>query len=166
MKTYQIRPLGQRDRDWVRNLLREYWGSERQVVRGREYQPDEHHGFAAIQDNRPVGLVTYRIEGDQCEITILNSLVEGVGIGSALIDAVSDVAVNAQCKRLVVITTNDNTPALRFYQKRGFVLVAIYRNAVEKARKLKPEIPQTGVDGIPLRDEIELELLLQEGLVR
>lgn len=140
--------------------LRETGGSRQGI------QPDEHHGFAALQDNRPVGLVTYRIEGDQCEITILNSLVEGVGIGSALIDVVRDVAINEQCKRLVVITTNDNTPALRFYQKRGFVLVAIYRNAVEKARKLKTEIPQTGVDGIPLRDEIELELLLQEGLVR
>jgi len=49
---------------------------------------------------------------------------------------------------------------LRFYQKRGFELVAIHRNALEHSRKLKPEIPLTGKNGVPLRDEIELEMLL------
>ncbi len=160
MKPFEIRPLNEDDRAWVVNLLRERWGSERQVTRGRVYQADEHFGFAATQNDKPVGLLTYKIEGDQCEITILNSLVEGAGIGSALLDAVSDVAANAKCKRLSVITTNDNTPAVRVYQKWGFLLVAVHRNAVEQARKLKPEIPLTGIDGIPLRDEIELEMPL------
>jgi hypothetical protein len=36
----------------------------------------------------------------------------------------------------------------------------IQRNAVEAARQLKP-IPLIGADGIPLRDEIELELTLE-----
>ena len=40
--------------------------------------------------------------------------------------------------------------ALRFYQKRGFMLVAVHRNALELSRKLKPEIPLIGNDGIPL----------------
>lgn len=56
---------------------------------------------------------------------------------------------------------NDNTHALRFYQRRGFALVAVHRNAVDKARReLKPELPLVGIDGIPMRDEIELEMLL------
>jgi hypothetical protein len=59
-----------------------------------------------------------------------------------------------------LITTNDNTAALRFWQKRGFKLLRVHRNAVEKSRKLKPEIPLTGNDGIPIRDEIELEMML------
>ncbi len=160
MKPFEIRPLNEDDRAWVVNLLRERWGSERQVSRGRAYRADEHSGFAATQNDKPVGLVTYEIEGDQCEITVLNSLMEGAGIGSALLDAVRDVAANAKCKRLCVITTNDNTPALRFYQKYGFLLVALHRNALEQSRKLKPEIPLVGIDGIPLRDEIELELRL------
>ncbi len=85
---------------------------------------------------------------------------EKARIGTALIDAVKDVATMAHCKRLWLITANDNMAALRFYQKRGFLLVAVYRNAVEQSRRLKPEIPLVGIDGIPLRDEIELELLL------
>lgn len=60
------------------------------------------------------------------------------------------------------LSPDDNLNALRFYQKRGFVLVAIYRNALDIARKLKPEIPLIGNDGIPLRDEIELEMILAD----
>lgn len=56
--------------------------------------------------------------------------------------------------------TDDNLHALRFYQNRGFVLVAVYRNALEISRQLKPEIPLIGKNGIPLRDEIELEYTL------
>ena len=62
------------------------------------------------------------------------------------------------CARLWVITTNDITDALRFYQRRGFCLVAMHRGAVDRSRaRLKPEIPAVGAYGIPLRDEIELE---------
>jgi ribosomal protein S18 acetylase RimI-like enzyme len=160
LKTFQIRSIDKADRNWVTGLLVEQWGSTKMVTRGKIYDADQMPGFAAIQANKPVGLITYRIEGSECEIISMNSLLERIGIGSALIEAVKDVATMAHCKRLWLITTNDNTAALRFYQKRGFLLVAIYRNALEQSRKLKPEIPLVGIDGIPLRDEIELELLL------
>jgi hypothetical protein len=54
-----------------------------------------------------------------------------------------------------------NLISLRYYQKSGFHLAALYPNALEQSRKLKPEVPVVGVDGIPLRDEIELELILK-----
>ena len=69
----------------------------------------------------------------------------------------------AGCRRLWLITTNDNLAALRFYQRRGFELVAVHRRAVAAARRLKPEIPLVGAHGIPIRDEIELEMALQAG---
>ncbi len=90
----------------------------------------------------------------------MNSLLEGRGIGSALVEAVIKVAVNASCKRIWLITTNDNLTALRFWQKRGFSLVAVHRNAIEESRRLKPEIPLKGEHGIPIKDEIELEMCL------
>jgi RimJ/RimL family protein N-acetyltransferase len=107
-----------------------------------------------------VGLVTYRIEGSQCEVVTLNSEEEGTGIGTALLEAVCREAAAAGCTRVWLITTNDNLPALRFYQKRGMRLFALHPNAVEASRKLKPEIPLAGWEGIPIRDEIELELRL------
>ena len=119
-------------------------------------------GFIAEDQEAPVGLVTYRIDGDQCEIVSLDSLVEGRGVGSALVAAVTEATTKYGCKRLWLITTNDNTAALRFYQKLGFRLVAVYRDAVYKSRELKPEIPVIGMDGISIRDEVELELRLEK----
>ena len=85
---------------------------------------------------------------------------EGQGIGSSLMDAVKKAAISAGCGRLWLITTNDNMSALRFYQKRGFRLAALYLNALDRSRLLKPQIPLFGKDGIPLRDEIELDMSL------
>lgn len=161
MKTFQIRPLNSEDKPWVSRLLRENWGSTIMVTRGKIHRADDLPGFIAVYNDEPAGLLTYDIDGNECEITSLNSLVESKGIGTALVNAVKDAAAAAGCRRLWLITTNDNTAALRFWQKRGFRLVAIYPEAVEQSRRIKPEIPLTGSDGIPIRDEIELEIILR-----
>jgi DNA-3-methyladenine glycosylase I len=91
----------------------------------------------------------------------LDSLREGVGIGSALIDSVKKHAMNVGCERLFLVTTNDNVYSLRFYQKRGFKLVRVNPGAADRAREKKPEIPKKGYFGIPIHDEIELEYKLE-----
>jgi hypothetical protein len=59
------------------------------------------------------------------------------------------------------VTTNDNLGALAFYQRLGFRLSALRPGAVDEARAtLKPEIPATGEEGLPLRDELELSFPL------
>jgi ribosomal protein S18 acetylase RimI-like enzyme len=155
-----IRALTERDRGWVEALLVERWGSPQVVSRGRLHEPVALPGFVAFRDGRRVGLLTYSIEGQECEIVTINSLLERCGVGTNLIDAVQRVALEAGCTRLWLITTNDNLEALRFYQRRGFLLVAVHRNAIDDSRKLKPEISTVGLHGIPLRDEIELEIPL------
>ncbi len=160
---FQVRQLNEEYRDWATHLVEEYWGSSKIVSRGRIHRVENLSGFVAVQQDKPVGLTTYQIHGGECEIVSLNSLMERTGVGSALLDAARSAAVSAKCKRLWLVTTNDNTPALRFYQKRGFQLVAVHRNAIERSRQLKPEIPIVGMDGIALRDEIELEMLLSGG---
>ena len=157
-----LRKLGAEDRDWVRDLLRGRWGSTRIVSRGRVHMVDQLSGFIAEDRETPIGLVTYQIDGVECEIVSLDSLVEGQGVGSALVEAVKEAATRQGCKTMWLVTTNDNTAALRFYQKLGFRLVAVHRDAVEKSRELKPEIPFVGMDGIPIRDEVELALRLDE----
>jgi len=160
MSMFYLRPLTQDDRTWVAHFLQERWRSTQIISRGKSHDASALPGFVAMQAGEPVGLAIYRIDGGQCEIVTLDSLIEGIGVGSALIAAVRDVALQAGCKRLWLITTNDNLPALRFYQKRGFVLAALYPNALEQSRKLKPEISLIGIDGVPLRDELELEMIL------
>jgi ribosomal protein S18 acetylase RimI-like enzyme len=160
MSSFLIRPLHSADRDWVAKFIIERWGAEIAVGHGVIYRPAELTGFVAIQQNQKVGLLTYHIEGESCEIVTIDSTQPTSGIGTALIEAVKNLARESKCNKLWLITTNDNVNALRFYQKRGFVLVAVHRNALEISRQLKPEIPLLGADGIPLRDEIELEMIL------
>lgn len=145
----------------MRDFITRRWSAETVVAHGVVYRPHELDGFVALRGNEIVGLVTLRAEGGACEIVTIDSTQSGAGIGTALIDAAKAFARQAGCTRLWLITTNDNLGALRFYQKRGFVLVAVHRNAVEESRKLKPQIPLIGNDGIPLRDEIELEMVLR-----
>lgn len=156
----EIRGIKEKDKEWIINLLIDQWGSTKIVSRDKMRDASTLPGFIVTVDNKPVGLIIYNIEGNECEIVTLNSLLEERGIGSRLIEAVKYVAINHKCKRVWLIETNDNIKALHFYQKRGFHLVAIYPNALEQSRKLKPEIPLVGTDDIPLRDEIELEIVL------
>lgn len=130
------------------------------VTRGRLFDLTTLPGFVALAGERPVGLLTYHISDGGCEVTSLNSGYPGGGVGSALIEAARETAEKAGCWRLWLITTNDNLHALRFYQRRGFTLVAVHQDSLREARRLKPEIPFIGLDGIPLRDEIELEIRL------
>jgi len=159
MTNIQIRQIEENDREWVSSLLKRQWESVNIVTRGKLYQADKLPGYIALLDGKRIGLITYHIEND-CEIITLDSLVQGKGVGTALLEKVKETAKEKKCKRVWMITTNDNIKALRFYQKRGFVLSALYPNVLEQSRKLKPEIPQIGIDNIPLRDEIELEIKL------
>jgi ribosomal protein S18 acetylase RimI-like enzyme len=158
MDSLKIRPAGKDDKKWVVNLLKEWWAGPEIVTRGKTHRADTLAGFIAVHKGKRAGLITYCIEGKNCEIVTMNSLTEGKGIGTALVDAVKTIAAVKECKKLRLITTNDNTNALRFWQKRGFHIAAVRVNAMEEYRKLKPEIPLTGNDGIPIRDEIELEM--------
>lgn len=89
----------------------------------------------------------------------LNSVRKQAGVGTALIEAVESVASERGCNRVWLITTNDNLDALRFYQRHGFRLVGVARNAIEESRKIKPQTSAICLYGIPTRDEIGLEVM-------
>jgi ribosomal protein S18 acetylase RimI-like enzyme len=100
------------------------------------------------------------VKDSVCEITSLASALEGKGIGTKLVDEAVRAAKENSCSKVILETTNDNINALRFYQKRGFDMVRIRRNSMEEARKMKPGIPLTGKNGIPLKHNIEFEMCL------
>jgi GNAT superfamily N-acetyltransferase len=158
---FTLRPTAPTDRNWVRDLIRTRWGAEIVVAHSVVYHPHLLPGFVAeTAQGDPLGLATYLMGQSGCELVTLDSLQEGKGISTALVQAVAGEASRSGCSRLWCITTNDNLPALAFYQKRGFRLAAVYPGALEHSRVLKPSIPLIGINGIPIRDEIELELLL------
>jgi ribosomal protein S18 acetylase RimI-like enzyme len=158
--TSKLRHLTPADLPRLRQFWIEHWGGEEMSTRGNMFRPEQLDGFVVEDQNDWVGLITFFIKDNECEVTSLDSLRERRGIGTRLIDKAIEVARARKCDRLFLITTNDNLHALGFYQKRGFEIVAIYRGAVNESRKRKPGIPLVGMDGIPLRDEIELEIRL------
>jgi ribosomal protein S18 acetylase RimI-like enzyme len=158
--SFTIAPLSPSLREWANDALLKHWGSPMVLSRWRYHDTRNLPGFVAMRKDAPVGLATYSIEGEHCELVTLNSFAEAQGIGEALLFAVRDAARAANCKRLWLTTSNDNLPALQFYQKRGMAIVAVHRFAVDEARKDNPSVPVLGYHDIPCRDELELELLL------
>jgi GNAT superfamily N-acetyltransferase len=161
MTAILVRRLTQTDFPRLRQMWKKTWGDEFLVIHGAIYYPDALDGFLAFDGNECVGEITFALTEGTCEIVSLDSVREGQGLGTRLIQAVVDEARKQNCSRVFLITTNDNLNALGFYQKRGFELVGINRGAVTAARQLKPSIPLMGMNGIPLRDEIEMEIRLK-----
>jgi len=158
--TIMLRRLTQADLPRLRQVWKEHWGDEFVVAHGVIYYPDGLNGFIAADRHEWLGEITYTVSESDCEIISLTSRREGQGLGTKLINAVVEEAREQNCRCVFLITTNDNLNALGFYQKRGFELVKINRGAVNESRKIKPSIPLVGMNNIPLRDEIELEIML------
>jgi GNAT superfamily N-acetyltransferase len=132
--------------------------SERVARLEQLVRPLDHPALIAEVGGRLAGLLTYVLADRECEILTLHTAVQWRGTGTALIEAVERLARDAGCSRLWLLTTNDNVDALRFYQRRDFRLAALNAGAVDRSRaQLKPEIPELGEYGIPIRDELVLE---------
>ena len=160
-ETVLVRAASAGDWAWIERHLSRSWGSPIIVTRGTARDASQLPALVAVQDEEIVGLATFRVAGDECELVSLDALRPGQGIGSALLAAVVDEARRQGCRRLWLITTNDILDAIRFYQRRGLRLVAVHAGAVDDVRRLKPSIPLVGEHGIPIRDELEFELELQ-----
>ena len=159
-----LRRLSRDDVPRLRQFWIEHWGGEEMIARGNIYRPEQLEGFVIEEDEEWIGLLTFLVKDGDCEVISLDSLHQGQGLGSRLIDQVIQEARTQGCRRLFLITTNDNLNALGFYQRRGFEIAAVYRGAVNESRKRKPGIPLVGYDNIPLRDEIEVEMSLRARL--
>ncbi len=156
----EIRPVGVKDRPWVSRAVSETFASPRVVSRGVVHIATDLPGFLAEQDGTPIGLLLYDMGSRECEVVVLLSLQERTGVATHLLARAEQVARGAGCRRLWLVTTNDNLSAIAFYQARGWRQVAVRRGAVAEARRLKPEIPEFGTNGLPKEDEIEFELAL------
>jgi len=141
-------------------ILTGHFGGVTVAAHGREFRPLALAGFIAEEDGVPLGALTFESRSDEIEVITLGSLVENRGAGTALLDAVTALARSEGVRRLCLVTTNDNIRAIRFYQKRGWNLCALYPDAVAAARRIKPQIPLVGDRGIAIRHEIEFELRL------
>jgi GNAT superfamily N-acetyltransferase len=155
-----LQEINEKYRDTVNRILWDEWHCPPSISKGKIIDTAILPGLLIIEDDEIKGIVTYHLENEECEIVTLNSIEENKGIGTALINEVLNIAKNNNCKRLWLITTNDDINAIRFYQKKGFDLKAAHINAMDLSRKLKPSIPLVGMNHIPIKHELEFEILL------
>ncbi|MDQ2935835.1 MAG: GNAT family N-acetyltransferase [Chloroflexota bacterium] len=159
-----VRDLEAADLEWADRLISRHQGSRMVARLGELIDPLTLPGIVAELDGRPVALITCSETERGFEVLTLHSEVERVGAGTLLLETALRVASASGCKRLWLVTTNDNLGALRFYLHRGMRIAAVHQNAVTKDRALKPEIAVTNPEnGMPIRDLVELELWTDDG---
>ena len=157
----QVHPIEPSDRGFVQDQLTAAFASHQVVVWGEPIDAAALPGFVAWADDERVGLLTYRVEGGAWQVVGLVASRSGRGVGRRLLTAAKEAAEAAGAATLWLVTTNDNTDALRFYQRFGFHLSAFSRDSLTRARQtLQPALPTQGAHGIALRDELRLELPL------
>ncbi len=124
----------------------------------REYLPAEVEGLVwRDSEGEPKGLVTWAAEGEAAEIVSLDAFVQGRHIGGRLLDAAEAELRQRGVERVTIVTTNDNLRALAFYLRRGYRLLHLHLDAMDRVRARKPQVPTVGHEGIALRDMWELE---------
>lgn len=151
----EVRPATEAEieADW-----REFTGGPPVIGVLREYLPSDVEGLV-WRDGQTgrTGTVTWWLDGERAEITSVHAEPPGSGTGTRIMDAAEEELSRRGVKTVVLATTNDNVRALNFYQKRGYRLVRLHLDAMDRVRAAKPGVPLIGRDGIPLRDMWELE---------
>lgn len=115
--------------------------------------------LVAEAGGQPAGLLTWRHDPERAEVEVvgLEAWTRERGVGAALLRAVRAEARRLGATRLWLITNNDNVDAMRFYQRRGWELIAVHVGAADRSRTLKSSLPLVGDHGIPVHHEVELE---------
>ena len=154
-----VRPIAPSDLAEIRAELHTHWHDTRIWSLGRCHQADALPGFVAEADGAFAGLITLNMDpgGWQCEVITLSSRALASGTGAALLAAAETHARTAGCRRIYLTTTNDNSGAIRFYQRQGWQFAALHKGIVDRVRRLVPDLPLLGHDGIQIRDEIEFD---------
>ena len=149
------------DREEVAEFIEEHWRSRLVMCHGCSYYPHQERGFIERREGKIIGLLTFRTDENGMELLTLNSTLERQGIGSSLILSAIETARKEGLRRVWLTTTNDGLRAIGLYQRLGFRLVGVNVGAVDEARKVKPQIPEVGERGIPIHDEIVMELSIE-----
>jgi len=159
-----VRPATPADRPRIVELADYFWGEIEIECFDRTYQVDALPAYVACDDDEIVGVASYAFEnengdeGKAINLVMLNVLPRWQGRGAAreLIAAVIDLGRAEGANRVIVDTTNDDLPALGLYQRMGFTITEVLvGKLVEHHGGVEP-----GFAGIPVRDEIRLELRL------
>jgi GNAT superfamily N-acetyltransferase len=114
--------------------------------------------LVALDGEAIVGHLQLTDTAEPAEVEVRNTAVEPAhqrrGIGQALMEAAIEVAREEDRSRLVVATAAADVGNLRFYQRVGFRIRSVERDAFTPATGYEPGLL---IDGIELRDRVWLD---------
>jgi ribosomal protein S18 acetylase RimI-like enzyme len=146
------------EKEKIRELVQRFWGEQEQLTFGRKFMVAELPTFAAKLENAVIGFVSFSEANDAVIVVALGvlPLYQGSGVGGSLIEKVEVEAKRMLKKRLLVSTSNDDLPALAFYQSLGFQIYEVKPNVIAEKHG---EILR-GIGGLPVKDELRLRKIL------
>lgn len=137
------------ERKKIREFVKQFWGEDEQMSFDRKFIVAELSAYVAKRENDIIGFVSFT-EADNAIIIVALGVLpqyQGSGVGRSLIEKVEIGA-----ETLLVSTSNDDLPALAFYQSLGFQIYEVKPNVVaEKHGRI-----MEGIGGLPVRDELRL----------
>lgn len=148
----------EKERSIIRKLVKKFWGEEEQLTFDRKFAVAELPGYVAEVENSIIGFVSIAETGDAVIVVALGVLpqYQCSGVGSRLIEKVEGEAQRLRKRKVLVSTSNDDLPALAFYQSLGFQIYEVKPDVV--AQKHGAVLP--GIGGLPVRDELRLQKAL------
>jgi ribosomal protein S18 acetylase RimI-like enzyme len=153
-----IRPATSADQARIATLTDYFWGEDEVESFGRSYQVHELPAYVACDEDEIVGVAGYALDGDEANLVMLNVLPQWQGRGAArdLIAAAIKAMQVEGVHRVILSTTNDDLPALGLYQRLGFAITNVDVGKMVEHHGGE----ELGFAGIPVRDEVQMELNL------
>jgi GNAT superfamily N-acetyltransferase len=114
--------------------------------------------LVAVSDGEVIGHLQLTDTADPDQVEIKNMAVredhQGQGVGRRLIQAAADLLASEAVAKLIVATAAADTANLRFYQRQGFRMRSVERDAFTAATGYPHGVR---IDGIELRDRVWMD---------
>ena len=148
-----------KERKKIREFVRQFWEEEEQLTFDTKFTVAQLPAYVAKSGNDLIGFVSFAEVDDAIVIVALGILpkYQNAGVGKSLTEKVEAEAKRLEKKKLLVSTSNDDLPALAFYQSLGFQIYEVKPNAIAE----KHGSVLKGISGLPIRDELRLQKLLK-----
>jgi ribosomal protein S18 acetylase RimI-like enzyme len=144
------------DQEGAMALFRRDFGHTQIVAFGEVAALERAPILVATMKGELAGALAYRDRPDALQIVALatDPMWQRTGVGGHLVADAEAAARTRGLARVVLATTNDNLPALSFYQRRDYYITEVIPGAILPHLKGRNAV---GFGGIPIRDEIRLE---------
>jgi ribosomal protein S18 acetylase RimI-like enzyme len=144
------------DQEGAMALFRRDFGHTQIVAFGEVAALESAPVLVATMKGELAGALAYRDRPDALQIVALatDPMWQRTGVGGHLVAEAEAAARTRGLGRVVLATTNDNLPALSFYQRRDYYITEVIPGAILQHLKGKNAV---GFGGIPIRDEIRLQ---------